>query len=508
MVKILALLTSLLILPVSVYADGPGLPPLTVQEEDSSPSIIPVFRLKFSNGTVTDNADGSASISISGLNGFSLTGDGDGAITFLGAGDGFDEDLTLNFDDTENTIVGTSSTGATLLSLPVFDIAVEDEAYEATNWNGSLQVPTKNSVRDKIESLTASDTFQLTSTVLNAITSTSSLTLGSASREAKLFIDGDTNEIQLKVQGNATQTNDVVLIEQSGGTDLFRISNDGTIAAGGTGTEAMTFGGGTQATHVTTYDLSGTDWTMTAGSGLATYSGGVTVTGTTTTPTLTLSGTGTINGLDSIDSTGEDTIEALIFDADAESISGVWEVQDDVNFVFGTDADWLAQYDEGVDNQLLFITANTSAVNIFDPMVEFLVGTTPTADQQLFGIGKGTQDTNVSVFYVDEDGDTGITGALTISGDGTQSVITEGLVINNGAGTDADDAFTVKGSATNLLQVAPARSAVNMAPLASPPSSATSGDLYVDSTASPDELCFYDGAGWQGISSGTDANCA
>jgi hypothetical protein len=33
------------------------------------------------------------------------------------------------------------------------DIAVPDEAYDATNWNGSLEVPTKNAIRDKLESL-------------------------------------------------------------------------------------------------------------------------------------------------------------------------------------------------------------------------------------------------------------------------------------------------------------------------------------------------------------------
>lgn len=36
------------------------------------------------------------------------------------------------------------------------DLVVPDEAYDATAWNGSLEVPTKNAVRDKIESLGAS----------------------------------------------------------------------------------------------------------------------------------------------------------------------------------------------------------------------------------------------------------------------------------------------------------------------------------------------------------------
>lgn len=35
------------------------------------------------------------------------------------------------------------------------DINVPDEAYDATTWNGSTEVPTKNAIRDKIESLAA-----------------------------------------------------------------------------------------------------------------------------------------------------------------------------------------------------------------------------------------------------------------------------------------------------------------------------------------------------------------
>ena len=45
-------------------------------------------------------------------------------------------------------------------------------------------------------------------------------------------------------------------------------------------------------------------------------------------------------------------------------------------------------------------------------------------------------------------------------------------------------------------------------PQASAPHSPSSGDIYVDSSPTPDELCFYDGSAWQGISSGTDDNCA
>lgn len=37
------------------------------------------------------------------------------------------------------------------------DVLVPDEAYDATAWNGSLEVPTKNAVRDKIETLGSPD---------------------------------------------------------------------------------------------------------------------------------------------------------------------------------------------------------------------------------------------------------------------------------------------------------------------------------------------------------------
>lgn len=47
--------------------------------------------------------------------------------------------------------------GVALLSGATFvgDVEVPDEAYDATAWNGSAEVPTKNAVRDKIEALAA-----------------------------------------------------------------------------------------------------------------------------------------------------------------------------------------------------------------------------------------------------------------------------------------------------------------------------------------------------------------
>jgi hypothetical protein len=47
-----------------------------------------------------------------------------------------------------------TNTGAGRMNVSVEgDLTVADEAYDATAWNGSLEVPTKNAIRDKIESM-------------------------------------------------------------------------------------------------------------------------------------------------------------------------------------------------------------------------------------------------------------------------------------------------------------------------------------------------------------------
>lgn len=198
--------------------------------------------------------------------------------------------------------------------------------------------------------------------------------------------------------------------------DKFELSSPSGAAFDSTAVDAATWSDGANASNVWTFDVSGTDHTMTAGNGLMTFGDSVTVTDVLSTPTLTLTGTGTINGLDAVDATGEDTVEALIFDADAQNISGVWEVQDDVDLVFGNDADWSVNYDESVDNQLIFLTAQTAATATGDPLFEIIGGAAATANQQYFGVSKGTQSSNTELFTVDEDGDGVFGGALNMTG--------------------------------------------------------------------------------------------
>ncbi|MCI0442987.1 hypothetical protein L0152_07195 [bacterium] len=72
-------------------------------------------------------------------------------------------------------------------------------------------------------------------TDLFAIEGGGELELGSAnSLAARLAINGIVDETQLWIQGNSTQGvgNYLVLAEQSGGTDVFRVSNGGTLIGG------------------------------------------------------------------------------------------------------------------------------------------------------------------------------------------------------------------------------------------------------------------------------------
>jgi len=64
-----------------------------------------------------------------GSAGVKVTNDGDGAITFLGLGNGSDEDLTLNLDDTANTAVLSSSTGVSQLDFVSVNLGISDNGW-------------------------------------------------------------------------------------------------------------------------------------------------------------------------------------------------------------------------------------------------------------------------------------------------------------------------------------------------------------------------------------------
>jgi hypothetical protein len=78
---------------------------------------------------------------------FQETGGGD--MAFYGAGE------IARFKNGGNVLIGSATDNGAKLQVNG-DATVTDDAYDATGWNGNLEVPTKNAIRDKIESLSGS----------------------------------------------------------------------------------------------------------------------------------------------------------------------------------------------------------------------------------------------------------------------------------------------------------------------------------------------------------------
>ena len=189
---------------------------------------------------------------------------------------------------------------------------------------------------------------------------------------------------------------------------------------------------------------------------------------------VTLTHNGLIDTFAELDAIVAD--KALLNKADAADIAGIYEIQDDVEFRFGSAGEWATEYNDGVDDQLLFVTPLTAAGAITDPMFEILVdrdGAGMTANQQVFGIGVGSQASNTPLLTVDEDGDVEIGGSLTTGGGGSSITFGSGGVLQ-----DAANGTIVLGSSTTL-------------------NVSTNGTLVIENGANPT----VDGAGEIGIDS-------
>lgn len=84
--------------------------------------------------------------------GVKVSGFSAGYISFKGYGNTNNEELQFDFESIANTVSVVTTTGVTTFAFNSIDVTVPDEAY-GVGWNGSLEVPTKNAIYDKIESL-------------------------------------------------------------------------------------------------------------------------------------------------------------------------------------------------------------------------------------------------------------------------------------------------------------------------------------------------------------------
>lgn len=246
---------------------------LTLNLDDTSDHIV------FSTSTSATDVDWtSLDMTIGGNDmtlgsstaGFKFTSDGDGAITFKGLGDGSSEDLTFNLDDTSNTARASTSTSLNLVDFATNSIGVSvvTEAYDDAGWNGDLTVPTKDAVRDKLES------------GLGDITTVGDVASGAAfDGTAGTTLTGATSGLALTAVTNSGGTGYAVTM--TGGAS----SNSGS--AGGTVTVSGGAGNGAGA---------GGAVTLRGGAGGATGNGGaITVSGRTPTGGDTNGGAATLS---------------------------------------------------------------------------------------------------------------------------------------------------------------------------------------------------------------------
>lgn len=99
-----------------------------------------------------------------------------------------------------------------------------------------------------------SSPWQTTGSIVNLVTSTNNVTIGSSAAGGKLFVDGDTNEIQLQVQANGTQTANVQEWQNSGGTARMAVTNGfGLLFAGSTSGNLTFLSPATYTTYTVTW---------------------------------------------------------------------------------------------------------------------------------------------------------------------------------------------------------------------------------------------------------------
>ena len=174
-----------------------------------------------------------------------------------------------------------------------------------------------------------------------------------------------------------------------------------------------------------------------------------------------------MNGLDSVDGTTEDTIEALIFDSDVAAVTGVWTYNaratwiDDKQLTFGSTStgDVIFEWDENGEDQFLIKHRGVGGalqadLETDDPMMQILFdsltnnGANMTADQDVFGIAKGTQSINVDLFVVDEDGDVTVAGGATVASNldiGSSSIVVDATANSITMASIADDVCDTEG---------------------------------------------------------------
>ena len=221
---------------------------------------------------------------------------------------------------------------------------------------------------------------------VDLVTKTDDVIIGASDLGAKVNIDGDADETQFHLQMHSTQTSVPFVIEASDGTDRLSIDSAGVLTVSGSGSGGLTLANGSTSGGTITIKEDTDD-----GTNYASF----------TVPALA---SNTVYTLPPDDGTANQVLST-----DGAGVLGWVTVASGVPTTI-TVAD---------------TTDATSFIGLFESATGDLGPKTDGA--LLYNASNGLVTTTT----------------LTLTGSGAQSTITEGLIVNNGAGTDEDDDFTV-----------------------------------------------------------------
>lgn len=306
---------------------------------------------------------------------------------------------TLNWTSTGSTLTLTGNSGTDTINLEAVDVTCTD-CLGTTEIADSYVLNTGDTITGAIDINDGAGNSPALS-----FTSQTGNNFG-------LYIEDTDQDLQVQANTASTETIDIVNI----GAGVIALNVDGGLVLDAT-TEANIEAGVDLAGEVTATDL---DSTVIADT--------VTVTGwvlgTSSATTLT---TGTINfdladGVGAVDmdyGSADITDHTFTTDGGVIILDGSATIEDDL--IVGTDLTARAQVDGNADEIQLLIQGNATQTS---NLITF-ENSSGTDQLTLSNVGNGT-----------------LAGTLTVGGT-AQSTITEGLIVNNGSGTDEDDDFTV-----------------------------------------------------------------
>jgi hypothetical protein len=196
---------------VSVDAAIAAITGISASDIDTSAELLTIVGDETGTGVLTFNNSPTFADDITiHAAGVRLTGDGDGALTILGLGNGSDEDITINLDDTANHAVVSSSTGVNRfqfdngIQLDAEDMLVRDDLTLTNALMAGDQVLYLNSTK----TVRADSDFTFDGTTVTATT----LTIGTTAKlpqgnnptvSAAGGVSVDANDNSLRLYGSA-----------------------------------------------------------------------------------------------------------------------------------------------------------------------------------------------------------------------------------------------------------------------------------------------------------------